>query len=154
LLKDFNIFVWKFSSLLEFAALLLSFLVGLVWLGWLVAGDDEMGKGLVALVVVVGIEAAGIVCCCAVDGRSLIHTAPETKWYPCGHVPPGSDRSTIGTLVVVVAVTLLLLLPLPVFLDNCANGATDEVVVCGAAAEDASAGSIVLGIYIYVLQLY
>ena len=57
-----------------------------------------------------------------------------------------SDRSTISTLVVVVAVTLLLLLPLPVFLDNCANGATDEVVVCGAAAEDASAGSIVLGI--------
>jgi hypothetical protein len=37
-----------------------------------------MGKGLVALVVV-GIEAAGIVCCYAVDGRSLIHTAPETK---------------------------------------------------------------------------
>ena len=45
---------------------------------------------------------------------------------------------------------LLVLLLLPVFLDECANGATDgddEVVVFGGGATvDASAGSTVLGI--------
>jgi hypothetical protein len=44
---------------------------------------------------------------------------------------------------------LLVLLLLPVFLDKCANGATDgdEVVVFGGGAtDDASAGSTVLGI--------
>jgi hypothetical protein len=45
---------------------------------------------------------------------------------------------------------LLVLLLLPIFLDDCANGATDggdEVVgFGGGATEDASAGPIVLGI--------
>jgi hypothetical protein len=67
---------------LEFAALLLSFLVGLVRLGWVVAEDDEMGRDLVALVVA-GIKAAGVGVVvfvgAAADGKSLIHTAPETK---------------------------------------------------------------------------
>ena len=142
--------MWKFSSLLEFAAFLLSFLVGLLWLGWAaVEGDDEMERDFVTLVVV-GIKAAGVVCCWADDGRSLIHAVPETKWYPVGHAPLGSGRSTIGTLAVVVVMPLLVLLLLPIFLDDCANGATDggdEVVgFGGGATEDASAGPIVLGI--------
>ena len=106
-LKDFNIFVLKFSSLL----------VGLVPFGWLGAGDG-IENDLVALVV--GI--ADVVCGAADCAISLIHTALETKWYPDGQVPPGSGRSTMGML-------LLLLLPLPVLLlvccGNCDKGVGD-----------------------------
>ena len=122
-MKDFNIFVLKFSSLL-------SLLVGLVPFGWLVVEGGGIENDLVVLVVV-GIEVVGAVCSTA-DGRSLIHTAPETKWYPDGQAPPGSGDSTIGTLVVVV---MRLLLPLPVLLvccGNCDNSAVDGEYDCCA----------------------
>jgi hypothetical protein len=137
LLKDFNILVLKFSSLLELLLLLSSLLVGLVPLGWIVVEGDGVGKDSVVLVVAVGIVDVGVVFVSAADGRSLIHTAPETKWYPVGHIPPGSGRSTIGILVVVVVVTPVIL-SLPVLLANCANGAADgeEFIVCCVVADD------------------
>jgi hypothetical protein len=53
-------------------------------------------------------------------------------------------------VVVVVIMPLLVLLLLPIFLNECANGATDGddelVVFGGGAGDDASAGSTVLGI--------
>jgi len=101
----------------------LSLLEELVPLGWLVVDDG----GIVAFVVAVANEAVGVVFVDTADGRSLIHTASETKWYPVGQFPPGSGRSTIGTLVVA-----LVLLPLPMLLGNCVNG---EVIVFGVAAD-------------------
>ena len=109
----------KLSSLLE-SAELLSLLVAPVLFGWLSEGNG-IEKDLVTLVV--GI--ADVVCGtdCAI---SLIHTASETKWYPDGQVPPGSGRSTIGML--------LLLLPLPVLLVCCGN--------CDKGVGDAGAGDV------------
>lgn len=144
-LNDFNISDLKFS-LLSLELLLSSLLVGLVSLRLLVADGGGIENDLVALVVVIGFEVVGIVCR-AVDGRSLMHTVPETKWYPVGHVPPGSGLSTIGTLVVVVMPVLLLLLI--VLLGNCANGAADgdEIVVWGGvAAADNKGGFTVFAI--------
>jgi hypothetical protein len=65
-LKDFNIFVLKFSSLL----------VGLVAFGRLGGAGDGIENDLVALVVV-GI--ADVVCGATDCAISLIHTALETK---------------------------------------------------------------------------
>ena len=114
LLKDFNIFVLKCSSLL----------VGLVPFTWLVEGDGMENDSVVLVVGIagVGIDAVDVVF--VGDGvMSLIHTAPETKWYPVGQVPPGSGRTTVGILVVIV--TLLPLQVLLVCFRNCDNGIGD-----------------------------
>ena len=121
-----------------------SLLVWLVPSGLLVIDGDGIENDLVALVV--GFEVVGIVCCAA-DGRSLMHTVPETKWYPVGQVIPGSGLITIGTLAVVVMPILLLLLI--VLLGNCANGGADgdEVVVrAGVSAADNKGGFTVFAI--------
>jgi hypothetical protein len=76
LLNDFNISDLK-VSLLSLELLLSSLLVGLVSLSLLVVDGDGIENDLVALVVV-DFEVVGIVCCTA-DGRSLMHTVPETK---------------------------------------------------------------------------
>ena len=91
----------KFSLLLELS--LSSLLEGLVLFGWVVE-DNGVENELVVFVV--------DVVCDVDDGRSLIQIVPETKWYPCGHVPPGSGRSTIDTFVPVLLVCC----------DNCDNG--------------------------------
>ena len=75
LLKDFNIFVLKLSSLLE-SAEFLSLLAGVVF-GWL-AGGNGIEKDLVRFVIgVVDGGGGGVVFVGGVI--SLIHTAPETK---------------------------------------------------------------------------
>jgi len=76
LLKDFNIFVLKLSSLLE-SAEFLSLLAGIVF-GWL-AGGNGIEKELVGFVIggVDGGSGGGVVFAGGVI--SLIHTAPETK---------------------------------------------------------------------------
>ena len=115
-LKDFNIFVLKCSSLL----------VGLVPFTWLVEGDGMENDSVVLVVGIarVGMDAVDVVFVGDGDGvMSLIHTAPETKWYPVGQVPLDSGRTTIGILVVIVT-----LLPVPVLLvcfRNCDNGVGD-----------------------------
>jgi hypothetical protein len=78
LLKDFNIFVLKFSSLLEFAEFLSLF--PRLAFSWLADGNGS-GEEFVALVLGVagvGIEAVGVVSDAGAV-ISLIHTAPETK---------------------------------------------------------------------------
>jgi hypothetical protein len=74
LLKDFNIFVLKLSSLLE-SAEFLSLLAGIVF-GWL-AGGNGIEKDLVGLVIGGVGGGGGVVFVGGVI--SLIHTAPETK---------------------------------------------------------------------------
>ena len=138
LLNDFKISDLK-VSLLSLELVVSSLLVGLVPSGLLVVDGDGIENDLVALVV--GFEVVVIVCCAA-DGRSLMHTVPETKWYPVGQVPPGSGLVTIGTLAVVMPVLLLLII---VLLGNCANG--DEIVVrVGVAAADNKGGFTVFAI--------
>lgn len=63
----------KFSSLLE----------GLVSSGWVV--EDNGVENALVVFVVAGIVGVGIVFVGAAEGRSLIQTVLETKWYPCGH---------------------------------------------------------------------
>ena len=75
LLNDFKISDLK-VSLLSLELVVSSLLVGLVPSGLLVVDGDGIENDLVALVV--GFEVVGIVCCAA-DGRSLMHTVPETK---------------------------------------------------------------------------